>query len=223
MNSKTRLASQKQHKTRKAAGRKRTQKSENTRQLILDAAARIFAEYGYTRTRLGDIADSLDIHLTGLYYYYDNKEELVSDIICHVPGRTAVALQSALDEIPDDADSREKISRAIDVYLEHILQDDNYVRAYHRIASQVSPEIRQRAMSVTRDINEIWKRLIDDGVKSGALRGDLDVTMVRMLMLGSMNWAVEWFQPRMGPPKVMADVLKAMLFEGIAPQPGKIS
>ena len=218
MSGKTRPTSQDQHKTRKAAGRKRTQKSENTRLLILDAAARIFAEYGYTRTRLSDIAESLDIHLTGLYYYYDNKEELVSDIICHVPGRTAATLEAALDALPRYATNREKICRAIDVYLATILQDDHYVRAYHRIASQVSPEIRARAISVTRDINEIWKKLIDDGVKSGELRGDLDLTMVRMLMLGSMNWAVEWFQPRMGPPKAMAEVFKSMLFEGVARQ-----
>ena len=42
-----------------------------------DAAAAIFAEKGYSLTKLSDIAQSAGIHLTGLYYYYDNREKIL--------------------------------------------------------------------------------------------------------------------------------------------------
>lgn len=210
------------HVSRKASGRKATRKSESTRQQILDAAASLFAQRGYSLTRLSDIAQLAGIHLTGLYYYYDNKEELVSDIISHGPARAAAALRAALDALPAEASKRERLETAFTVYLTHILKDDDYVRADHRIASQISPEVRARALAISRDINAIWRTLLEEAAAAGELRTDVDMTMLRMLMLGSMNWAVEWFRPDMSPPERLADAMKALFFEGAAPRgPGR--
>jgi AcrR family transcriptional regulator len=207
-----------EHVTRKASGRKATRKSETTRQQILDAAASLFAERGYSLTRLADIAQQAGIHLTGLYYYYDNKEELVSDIISHGPARAAEALRSALDALPGTASKRERLETAISVYLSHILKDDDYVRADHRIASQMSPEVRARALAISRDINSIWRNLLEEAAAAGEIRSDIDMTMLRMLMLGSMNWSVEWFRSDLAPPEGLAAALKVLFFEGAAPQ-----
>lgn len=210
-----------EHVSRKALGRRPTKKSMETRQSILDAAAAIFAKKGYSLTRLSDIAKSAGIHLTGLYYYYDNKEELVSDIICYVPSRAATALKEALNALPSTSSHRERIERAFTVYLEHILKDDAYVRAEHRIASQISPKLRKPALYVTREINAIWGKLLDDAVAAGEIRSDVDMTMLRMLMIGSMNWAVEWFRSDISPPSRLADALKTLFFDGARPQSGK--
>lgn len=211
------------HVSRKASGRKATRKSETTRQQILDAAATLFAERGYSLTRLSDIAQLAGIHLTGLYYYYDNKEELVSDIISHGPARAAAALKTALDALPADTSKRARLETAFTVYLIHILKDDDYVRADHRIASQISPEVRARAIAISRDINAIWRTLLEDAAAAGELRTDVDMTMLRMLMLGSMNWAVEWFRPDISPPERLADAMKVLFFEGAKPprEPGR--
>lgn len=207
-----------EHVSRKALGRKATLKSEATRKQILDAAATIFAEKGYSLTRLSDIAQASGIHLTGLYYYYDNKEELVSDIICHAPSRAANGLKEALSALPADVGHRRRIEVAIEVYVKYILATDDYARADHRVASQISPEVRQRALSIAREINDIWRQLLDDAAKAGEIRSDLDMTMLRMLMLGSMNWTIEWFRPEQGPPTKLIEVMKALFFDGAVPR-----
>lgn len=210
-----------EHVSRKASGRRPTKKSMATRQNILDAAAAIFAKKGYSLTLLSDIAESAGIHLTGLYYYYDTKEELVSDIICYGPTRTSIALKEALDALPPTSSYRRRIETAFTVYLNSILKDDAYVRADHRIASQISPKLRKRAISITREINAIWRKLLDDAVAAGEIRSDIDMTMLRMLMIGSMNWAVEWFRPDVSPPVRLAEAMKKLFFEGASPQTGK--
>ena len=207
-----------EHVSRRASGRKATRKSETTRQQILDAAAALFAERGYSLTRLSDIAERAGMHLTGLYYYYDNKEELVSDIICHVPARVAAGLKDALDALPATASKRQRLETAFTVYLSYILKDDDYVRADHRIASQISPEVRERAINISRDINAIWRALLDEAAAAGEIRTDIDMTMLRMLMLGSMNWAVEWFRADLSPPERLADAMKILFFQGAGPQ-----
>lgn len=207
-----------EHVSRKASGRKPTRKSEATRQQILDAAAAIFAEKGYSLTKLSDIAQSAGIHLTGLYYYYDNKEELVSDIICMAPARAAAELKQALAGLPETATYRERLETAFSVYLDCILKDDDYVRADHRIAKQVSPEFRERALNISREINAVWRELLDGAIAAGEIRSDIDKTMLRMLMIGSMNWAVEWFRPDVSPPRQLAEAMKTLFFEGAAPK-----
>ncbi len=44
---------------------------------ILRAAARLFCERGFDRTRLTDIADALNITKPSLYYYIGNKEGIL--------------------------------------------------------------------------------------------------------------------------------------------------
>src|ERR1035438_6517490 len=46
-------------------------------QAILRAAARLFRERGFDRTRLTDIADALNITKPSLYYYVGNKEGIL--------------------------------------------------------------------------------------------------------------------------------------------------
>lgn len=210
-----------EHVSRRASGRKATRKSETTRQQILDAAAALFAERGYSLTRLSDIAERAGMHLTGLYYYYDNKEELVSDIICFSPARAAIALREALDAMPPTASKRSRLETAFTVYLSYILKDDDYVRADHRIAAQISPEVRERALGISREINAIWRALLEEAAEAGELRTDIDMTMLRMLMLGSMNWAVEWFRAEVSPPTRLADAMKVLFFEGAGTQDRK--
>jgi AcrR family transcriptional regulator len=210
-----------EHVSRKASGRRPTRKSMATRQSILDTAAAIFAKNGYSLTRLNDIADSVGIHLTGLYYYYDSKEALVTDIITYVPTRVSTALKEALGALPPTASYRQRIEAAFAAYLDSILKDDAYVRAEHRIASQIAPKLRKRSLKVTQEINELWRKLLEDAVAAGEVRSDIDMTMLRMLMIGSMNWAVEWFRPGMAPPSHLAEAMKTLFFDGAAASTGK--
>lgn len=210
-----------EHVSRKASGRRPTKKSMATRQNILDVAAAMFAKNGYSLTRLNDIADSVGIHLTGLYYYYDSKEALVTDIITYVPTRVSTALNEALDALPSTASHRQRIETAFSAYLESILKDDAYVRAEHRIAAQIAPKLRKRSLKVTQEINELWRTLLEDAVAAGEVRSDIDLTMLRMLMIGSMNWAVEWFKPGLSPPGPLADAMKTLFFDGAAAPAGK--
>jgi AcrR family transcriptional regulator len=46
------------------------------RDSILDAAFRLFAQYGYRRTSLGDIAEEVGLSRPALYHYFRNKEDV---------------------------------------------------------------------------------------------------------------------------------------------------
>ncbi len=51
------------------------------RTLILEAAARLFAEKGFHRTTTKDIAEAADVSEGTLYNYFENKDEMLMGIM----------------------------------------------------------------------------------------------------------------------------------------------
>ena len=57
---------------------KRTEKKNKNRELLLDAADRLFATKGYQHTTLTDVAEKAGLHVQTLYKHFKNKDELAS-------------------------------------------------------------------------------------------------------------------------------------------------
>src|SRR5436190_21946166 len=55
----------------------KTQKGEQTKALILDAALEIFHERGYEETTMRAIAKRAGVSLGNAYYYFSSKEHLI--------------------------------------------------------------------------------------------------------------------------------------------------
>nr|BFD83456.1 TetR family transcriptional regulator [Streptomyces sp. Xyl84] len=53
------------------------QRRGNTRQRIQDVALELFAEQGYEKTSLREIAERLDVTKAALYYHFRTKEEII--------------------------------------------------------------------------------------------------------------------------------------------------
>lgn len=85
----------------------RQQRSAETRQRILDAAARIFAEYGYAAGTTNRIADAAELSIGSLYQYFPNKDAILAALTdAHVDTgaallgeRAGAGLPASLDEL----------------------------------------------------------------------------------------------------------------------------
>src|SRR6476646_9896589 len=51
------------------------------RRAILDRSAELFAERGYARTSMSEIAEACGSSKALLYHYYENKEQLLYDLL----------------------------------------------------------------------------------------------------------------------------------------------
>ncbi|MFD4952074.1 TetR/AcrR family transcriptional regulator [Streptomyces sp. NPDC058451] len=58
-------------------GTRQQQRRGNTRQRIQDVALELFAEQGYEKTSLREIAERLDVTKAALYYHFKTKEEIL--------------------------------------------------------------------------------------------------------------------------------------------------
>ncbi|WP_405733573.1 TetR/AcrR family transcriptional regulator [Streptomyces sp. NBC_00028] len=58
----------------------RQRRRGNTRQRIQDVALELFAEQGYEKTSLREIAERLEVTKAALYYHFKTKEEILASI-----------------------------------------------------------------------------------------------------------------------------------------------
>lgn len=191
-------------------------KSEATRLRILDAAARVFARRGYTDTRLSDIADEAGTFAGSIYYYFASREELVEEVLRL--GVTGVfdAVRDKVEALPADASFRQRLATAIETHLSFTLAENDFATANQRLFAQVPHDIRQRHIHVHRAYGGYWRRLLEGARRAGEIRRDVDLSVLRLQILGAVNWTMEWYQPGKRTIEEIAAQLAAMVFDGVA-------
>src|ERR1700694_4991926 len=171
-------------------------KSAQTKAPILDAAAHVLSVKGYAGLRLTDVADQAELQAPAIYYYYPSREELIEEVMWVGIADTREHVVAFLDALPSESSAMDRLLAAVEAHLRHTLEISDYATASIRNAGQLPLTIRTRQIREEERYGEIWRRLINDLARSGELRADLDLYVAQMLMLGALNWALEWWNPR---------------------------
>ena len=190
-------------------------KSERTRERILDAAAICFRERGFAATRLSDIAEAAGMQAPSLYYHFDSKEELIEEVLSLGVTKTFAHVQEKVSEVPED-DPLGRLRAAIEAHLEMVLETGNYSAANLRLYGQMPDDIRQRLQKTQAGVGRYWNQLLVNARDAGAIRSDLDLSATRMLILGSINWAAEWYHDGRLSPAELGRQATAIILDGIA-------
>lgn len=199
---------------------KETRKSILKRRKILEAAAKIFSRKGYAETTLAEIGKEAGTHAGSLYYYFDSKEDLVEEVLNIGTHGVSDLVTKAVADLPPETSHYERIKLAFRIHVSQMLLKDDFIVAYWRIVDQVPPEIRERHLSAPREYGRYLQSLIDDAQKAGEIRQEVNGHMLRLMMVGSTIYALDWFRPD-GPLSSIeiADILVDMFFNGVTPRP----
>lgn len=173
-----------------------TSKSARTRQRILDAAAFILSRKGYAGTRLTDVAEQAGVQAPAIYYYFASRDDLVEEVMWAGAHRVRFHVEEVLAALPQDTEPRERLLVAVEAHLRYELQISDYTTASVRNAGQVPEHLRVRPAAEEGEYSRMWRELFLAAKDAGQLRDGLDINVFRLLLLGSMNWAVEWWNPR---------------------------
>ena len=166
----------------------------NTRQHVLDCAARLFRMQGYAATSLRDIAAASGMKPGSLYYHFPSKEEIVIEILNRGVGTVFDEVQQSVGGIPGDASCETLIRTAISAHLRSLLGHHDYTSANTRIFGQVPPHVREATVTLRNQYEQFWDVLLRRCAGSGALRSDVDLRLLRLFLFGAMNGSLEWFR-----------------------------
>ena len=193
-------------------------KSARTRARILDAAAYVLSSKGFAGTRLSDVAERAELQAPAIYYYFGSREELIEEVMfCGIAGLRR-HVQEALDVLPPDTSPLDRIMAAVEAHLRHGLEISDYATASIRNSGQIPDRLRTRQLREEASYGRMWRRLFENALAQGHVRADLDPRHAHLLVLGALNWAAEWRDPRRDPVDAIVLNAQSLVRHGICPR-----
>jgi AcrR family transcriptional regulator len=90
-----------------------TKKGQSKQKLVFDAAANVFAQYGFRRTSMNDIASAAGISRPALYLIFKNKQELFRQLAAHLQNH---AIDQAISALGEEGEISVRLVNAILAY-----------------------------------------------------------------------------------------------------------
>ena len=166
----------------------RAKERETKREAVLKVSAQLFNEFGYHATSLAMIADKLQVTKPTLYYYIQNKEEILFE--CHRVGvellREAVAGVSV-----GQACAAERLRATMIAYASVVM--DDFCRCLIRVGEEPLPlanrqELGRLKLALDREFRSIVQSGLDD-----ASFEPCDPKIAAFTLAGALNWMGRWF------------------------------
>jgi AcrR family transcriptional regulator len=132
--------------------RRRKREKEQRYQTILQAAERLFCEYGYSNTKIQDIARAAEVAVGTVYFYFRNKEDLLLQLIDATAFNVRTILGEAFRSGDNPVERIENAGRALfqDFWGLHRSQ----LIIFLRESVGVSPEVDARRQVIFQRLNE---------------------------------------------------------------------
>ncbi|NMO02933.1 TetR/AcrR family transcriptional regulator [Gordonia sp. TBRC 11910] len=191
-------------------------KGSTRRQELLAIAAETFADLGYSRTRIRDIAERANIHNGSLYHHFPGREAMLDELLTpYFDG--LVPMNERI--INADLSARDKLYQLV---RETVLNAAQY-RAEVAILQKDWDYLVSVFPYVSRGIQRterLWLGLFEEGVESGEFRADVNLKVVYRTYRGAMWGVSQWYRPT-GRVKIdeIADVQATVLLAGLVASP----
>jgi AcrR family transcriptional regulator len=186
------------------------------RTLILEAAARLFAEKGFHRTTTKDIAEAADVSEGTLYNYFENKDEMLMGIMTLLVDAQRMDLRLT-DGLPVDA--RHFLMAMLENRREMVEQKGEMLQS---VLSEilVNPDLRQRYyQQLTLPVLGLLTGHLQARSQMGQIK-PVDAALVSRILVGLTTGL--FVLEVLGDPKVtteweeLSEVITSILFDGIA-------
>ena len=172
------------------------------RTVILKAAKHLFAEKGYDKATVIEIANLANVAEGTVYEYFENKK----DLFYSIPTKQFLNYKNSMQEFIISRKPLVNLRRLIYLYFLHLTTDREYLMIYlHDIIRDrqfYSTDAFKRYFDYIADLNPI----LDEGKESGVFDPNVNNRVFRNLFLGSFtHLAIRWFVLNKRTPLQMMD------------------
>lgn len=186
-------------------------RSKRTEQQILNAALRVFARDGISRSRIADIAAEAGISTSTLYEYYRSKEDLAYDVPMTHLGQF---FQEYRDAVTEKTDTRERLTLYLAMTADFAREHAEWARLFYL---EIWPSVLVSESELRHTVDDFARVvifLLQKGEDEGAWPSGRDKFQTAAMLLGAINQVIiTWLlyrHPR-NLTKAGAEIIERML------------
>jgi AcrR family transcriptional regulator len=179
-------------------------------QRILKTAAKIFAEKGFHHTSVRDISRATKMSLSGLYYYFTTKEEL----LFLIQERCFLTLLQRWEQAANsNLDIRARIRAFAENHLSFFLHNMPEMKVMAHEDESLTGEFNDKILVLKRRYVKVITDLIGELQAQEDGKG-IDLRVATFALFGMMNWIYTWYQPKrdLPLPQLIEQMLRIYFF-----------
>ena len=185
---------------KRARGRPRKTDGErddgNRRHALLSTAAQLFRQKGFAATTTRDIAAAAGMQSGSPFYHFKSKNALLYAVM-EEGMHTALARQKEVVQAvdPTGLPAGEQLRALVVAHFEVLLGPGNdFVPVMLYEWRSLQPRQRKSLALLISEYESLWMPVLLTLHAQGRLRAP--VGLARLLILGALNWSVQWFDPK---------------------------
>lgn len=159
---------------------------EETRNLIIDTAARLFVEKGYDNTSIQDIINNLGgLSKGAIYYHFKSKEE----IMMAVGNKLYSTSEEEMHDVcrRTDLNGKEKLKELFRISAADSSQSQMFEAAPDMLTNPQLLTLYLRE-SVQKDATELTCKVLEEGIADGSVQTEYPRELAEVLMLLGNIW-----------------------------------
>jgi AcrR family transcriptional regulator len=164
--------------------------TRNSREDVVAAAGRMFAEKGYHGTSMRDIGKAVGLLGSSLYSHIESKEDLLVEV---VDEGARLFLDSAHRAVGSESGPLTRLRLLIEGHVDVVLDHLDVVRTYLNEARMLDQGHRSRVVKARDDYEAIFRSVIRNGIEDGDFRRDLDPKTSSIFILSILNALERWY------------------------------
>src|ERR671925_1693473 len=179
-------------------------------QRILKTAAKIFAEKGFHHTSVRDISRATKMSLSGLYYYFTTKEEL----LFLIQERCFLTLLQRWEQAENsNLDIRARIRAFAENHLSFFLHNMPEMKVMAHEDESLTGEFQDKILVLKRRYVKVIIDLIAELQEQEGAKG-VNLRVATFALFGMMNWIYTWYQPKrdLPFPQLIEQMLRIYFF-----------
>jgi AcrR family transcriptional regulator len=166
--------------------------TRNSRDDVVAAAGRLFAERGYHGTSMRDLGRELGLLGSSLYAHVESKQDLLVEV---VEEGARLFQDSADGALAAGGTSTARLRGLVAGHVDVVLDNPDVVRTFLNEARILDEGHRGRVIAARDAYEAAFRSVIAEGVADSSFRTDLDPKLAAIILLSVLNAIERWYRP----------------------------
>nr|WP_319494549.1 TetR/AcrR family transcriptional regulator [uncultured Desulfobacter sp.] len=180
---------------------------------ILNSAGAVFAEHGFYKATISQIAAKAGVADGTLYLYFKNKDDILYQYLSF---KTDVVFEKMNTAVAKGTDAESKLKNLIRCHLDEF-QSDKSMAVIFQSEVRYLRDIESQVKNISKMYFDLLSDIIEQGQIEGSMRQDLFVGLVKRFILGAVEGVISTWVNAQGRYDLgtMADPLVDLFLTGV--------
>jgi len=179
---------------------------------IINAAAKLFKEKGYSAITMRDIAQAMDIKAASLYNHIKSKQEILALIIIEI----AEEFTNTISQIViSDESNIQKLEKVIQLHIDITLRNSDALACLNNDWMHLASAELNYFIKMREDYEDSFRSIILNGIANGEIK-NLNTEVIIFSILSTLRTLYLWYGKKKSlNPTVLKSNMKQVLLTGI--------